>query len=458
MLSDNIWPLSAFVPFELHQSINEGKITEVMKDKLAVFNEIKAGDTEKENMAGAIMKELQGLPVRNDFPFKEPSVLEEIRNERPGTVKYPGFDMSTMDDSKLFDRIYGAWLGRCVGCLLGQPVEFWHRERFNGLLKDTDNYPIKYYVSSAIDDEIRKKYDVRDQAWIYGVATASWINNIKHMPEDDDINYVILALKLLEHEGAKFTPESVAGRWIMDLPFLHTFTAERIAYANIVNGVFPPESAIYRNPCREWIGAQIRGDFYGWINPGNPEFAAEMAWRDASISHTKNGIYGEMFISAMLAATVFTNNAEELIQYGLSQIPEKSRFTEAVNSVVTWKKQGLDWEQAIDRIHELYNEKEEYDSLYVLPNAMVVCTGLIYGEMDFEKSIGIAVTGSFDRDCNGATVGSIVGLVLGASALPEKWIKPLNDTVKSGIDGFGMEKISDLAHRTVKITKKLMGE
>jgi ADP-ribosylglycohydrolase len=162
-----------------------------------------------------------------------------------------------------------------------------------------------------------------------------------------------------------------------------------------------------------------------------------------------------MFISAMLAATAFTNNVEELIQYGLSQIPEKSRFTEAVNSTIAWKKQGLNWEQAIDRIHKMYNEKEEYDSLYVLPNAMIVCTGLLYGEMDFEKSIGTAVTGSFDRDCNGATVGSIVGMVLGASALPEKWIKPLNDRVKSGIDGFGMEKISDLAWRTVKVINKL---
>jgi len=82
----------------------------------------------------------------------------------------------------------------------------------------------------------------------------------------------------------------------------------------------------------------------------------------------------------------------------------------------------------------------------------------LYGSLDFEKSIGIAVMAGFDTDCNGATVGSILGMILGADTIPEKWVKPLNNKVKSGIDGIGLIEISDLADRTVRIAKSIRSQ
>ena len=375
--------------------------------------------------------------------------MENIKKSRPKSGIGIISNVYDLSDDQLFDKVYGAWLGRCSGCLLGKPLEGWHRGKITRLLKDTDNYPVRYYISSDISEEIVNKYDMHSMH-----SNFSWINKIECAPEDDDTNYTLIGLKILEKYGKNFTPDDVAETWLSNLPLLHVCTAERVAYRNLVNLVSPPFSAIYRNPYREWIGAQIRADFFGYVNPGNPGLSSEMAWRDASISHIKNGIYGEMFVAAMLSTAFASTNIEEIINIGLSQIPEGSRLYKEIKAMLLWEKEGITRESAIDKVHNKYNEKNPHDWCHTISNAVIVCIGLLYGELDFEKSIGIAVSAGFDTDCNCATVGSIVGMIVGAKALPGKWIKPLNDKLKSGVDGFGLVNISDMAKRTVDITKK----
>ena len=106
------------------------------------------------------------------------------------------------------------------------------------------------------------------------------------------MDYSVIALDLLRRKGFTFDPKHVGNTWMSKLPYHCTYTAERVAYRNLVSGLRPPETAYFRNPFRQWIGAQIRADVYGYVCPGNPEKAASLAWRDACVSHVKNGIYG----------------------------------------------------------------------------------------------------------------------------------------------------------------------
>ncbi|HEY5586392.1 MAG TPA: ADP-ribosylglycohydrolase family protein [Ruminiclostridium sp.] len=437
---------------ELLQSADEGKVVESLKEKVDTLNKMEDSNPLKEAMAILIYDDIEKLDIDEKYKYIEPSTFEEIKQER--IIANTELTIGNYADNLIYDRIYGAWLGRCSGCLLGKPVEGWILDKITGFLNDTQNYPINYYLSSDVSSEIIKKYDIKNEFPEYDYL-CTWINTVDFMPEDDDINYSVLSLKILEKYGKNFTPDDVGEAWLNNLPIFHTFTAERIAYRNLVMGIYPPYSASFRNPYREWIGAQIRSDFYGYISPGNPEQAAEFAWRDASISHTKNGIYGAMFVAAMLAGAYTTDDPEKIVEIGLSQIPSKSRLWEKVKEVMSWKNQGLSWMEARDRIHSLYDEKSRHGYVHTISNAMVVVTSLVYGELDLEKSITIAVMCAFDTDCNGATVGSIVGMSRGAKGLPGKWINPLNDCVKSGVDGFGVVKISELATRTIQILKRL---
>lgn len=64
---------------------------------------------------------VSGLPMRPDYPYEESSELSEIRAARPDGIR----QYHSQIDDDLYDRIYGAWLGRCAGCLLGKPIEGW---------------------------------------------------------------------------------------------------------------------------------------------------------------------------------------------------------------------------------------------------------------------------------------------------------------------------------------------
>jgi hypothetical protein len=270
------------------------------------------------------------------------------------------------------------------------------------------------------------------------------------MPEDDDTNYTMTGLAIMQQYGPGFTPQNVADFWLNNIPLLHTCTAERIAYRNFALLVPPPASAEFRNPYREWIGAQIRADFWGYTAAGNPELAAEFAWRDASISHVKNGIYGAMWVAAMTAAAFVTDDIPTIIRAGLAQIPAKCRLADAIESVLEWQEVDVDYDTTVYRIHEIWDEKRGHDWCHTISNAMIVTAGLLWGAGDYAQTICRAVQPCFDTDCNGATTGSILGILHGRSALPAAWVDVINDTLHTGVAGYHTVKLADITRDSLK--------
>jgi len=320
-------------------------------------------------------------------------------------------------------------------------VEKIERAGIREILEATGRWPLAdYFTARGLPAELSERWP-----WNRASRPTSLVENIDGMPEDDDLNYPLLGLLLLEHHGEGFTEDDVAQLWLTHLPGGRVFTAERAAYRNFVSNVLPPASATRRNPYREWIGAQIRADYFGYANPGNPERAAEWAWRDASISHVRNGIYGEMWVAAMLAAAYVLTDWRQVIRAGLDQIPTRCRLREDVEKILALHADGAPYETAVGAIHQQWDETHSHDWCHAISNAQVVTLGLLYGADDYEQTIARAVMAGFDTDCNGATCGSLWGVRHGISALPAKWTDPMRDRVRTGVAGYHDMPISRLA-------------
>ena len=310
---------------EHRQCLEEGKDVAAFEPLIRAVFDLKDARL-REELADTLHEALLQARQRPDYPFDEPSGLEAILLARP--VQRPLLPEPAVGDA-LREKIAGAWYGRVSGCLLGKPVEGWRTPKLWRLLQGSGNFPLQTYIRR--DDALLAELGMP--------ADRCWIDTIKSCaPSDDDTNYTVLsAIRLVGRYGRAFTPEQAARTWLDSQPMTAYCTAERVAFRNFVTGILPPQSALYKNPFREWIGAQIRADYFGYINPGAPAAAAEMAWRDASISHVKNGIYGEMFVAAMLAAAAATDDIGLIIRAGLAEIPEKSRLRRDVARVLDWR-------------------------------------------------------------------------------------------------------------------------
>ncbi|GHI90223.1 ADP-ribosylglycohydrolase family protein [Streptomyces xanthophaeus] len=342
----------------------------------------------------------------------------------------------------LRDRLEAAWLGRAAGCLLGKPVEKLPLQAIRALARAAGNWPLDgWFTAEGVPPELLAAHP-----WNRRSAPTSLAENIDGMPEDDDLNYPLLGLLLLQRHGPGFTTADVGRLWLDELPAGRTFTAERIAYRNLLLGLEPPATATHHNPFREWIGALIRADVHGWTHPGDPAAAAAAAYRDAALTHTGNGVYAALFVAAATAeAASGRADVHGALRAGLAVVPPRSRLAEAVRSGIGAACEEPDFEAVVDRLHARYGH---YHWVHAVPNTALVAAALTHAGGEFTGSICRAVSGGWDTDSNGATAGALAGILAGSPGrLPERWTAPLRNrlaTTVAGFDGIGFDTLAHL--------------
>ena len=340
------------------------------------------------------------------------------------------------------DRIAGAWLGRAAGCLLGKPVETLPRQAIIEILQSQGRWPLTdWFTGEGLDPDVATKWPWNP------CASSTLIENVTGMAEDDDLNYPILAHRLVAESGRDFTTTDVALLWLRNLPAGMVFTAERATYRNLLNTIPVDEAGLVNNPYREWIGALIRGDAFGWFNPGDPVTAAAMAHRDAFLSHRRNGIYGEMWAAGLCAAAVVTSDLDTIFAAGDAVVPQQSDLAKAVREARQiardaertdeGNQQGLEELHARwGHLHWIHTVNNAASIAYALEYARTDCSATSDPDsapIDFATAITTVVMAGWDTDSSGATVGSVAGAMLGQDRLPRHWIDPLRDSIQTSV-------------------------
>ncbi|MEU0457684.1 ADP-ribosylglycohydrolase family protein [Streptomyces sp. NPDC006129] len=389
-------------------------------------------------LAEDLLDELADLP--STLTDDEPTDLEKIRAV---CVDWP---KPSPTSAASHQRLEAAWLGRATGCLLGKPVEKLPLEAIRRLAEATGNWPLTtYFTAKGVPEAL-----LEEHPWNRRSATTSLAENIDGMPEDDDLNYPLLNLLLLRRHGKAFTTTDVARVWLDELPAGRTFTAERVAYRNLLTGLEPPHTARHRNPFREWIGALIRADVHGWTNPGDPAAAAEQAHRDATLTHTANGVYAAMFAAAAIAtAATGTADVHTCLRTGLTVVPPRSRLARAVRQAIELAREHADFDTVVDALHATHAAGHHW--VHAVPNTALIAAALTHADGDFTGSVCRAVSGGWDTDSNGATAGSVAGLLAGhPAALPDRWTAPLKNRLSTSVgdfNGIGFDTLAHLTHR-----------
>ena len=385
------------------------------------------------------LKKMCELKIDEALAEKEPDDLSAIKALRKNADRKL---WTSFDEPVYINRLKGALLGRMAGCTLGAPVEFWSIDAMESWAKWIgDEFPNTNYWSS-----IKNPNDLR---YGYSPCNNYTLQGIDGVPVDDDITYTLLGLLIAEDYGLNFDTDGVGKSWLKYLPY--ACTAEDIALKNLKKGIPASECGDIDNPSVQWIGADIRSDPFGYLAPGLPEKAAEMAYYDAYISHRRNGIYGEMFFSAAIAAAFATGDPFEAINKALCEIPVECALYKDMLWALEVKNSIRDYRHARSTVDEKF---KGMSGVHTNNNAALTVFGLELGKDNFDKVIGNTVAMGLDNDCTGATVGSLFGAAYGIDYIDKKWYEKFNNKIHSYLIDLPLFEIDDVLDRFKKLAIK----
>ena len=347
-------------------------------------------------------------------------------------------------------RARAAFLGRLCGCMLGKPMEG-HAERatLQAAGERAGEWPLRFYVTESFLDGLPGRHP----SWKETVR-----GRLRYVAPDDDVNYLLLALTVLEEKGAGFTRDDLRRAWLVNLAPGWTWGPEReflSRAALATRGGAAEQEPVSDDVLSAWIaeqqaapehcGAVIRADAYGYACMGDPGRAAAMAWRDAGMTHRGAGLYASMFIAAAIAAAPVVTDRLGIFDIGLRCVPRHSTFRDVMADCLRTVRAAGTWQDAHESIHAAY---ARYGFCQVYQELGFVMNSVRFAR-DVGEGICIQVSQGLDTDSFGATTGSLLGALLGR--VPRAWLRPFHNRILCTLAQFHEQDLSRVTARVGRL-------
>ena len=309
------------------------------------------------------------------------------------------------------ERVYAGVLGKMIGVYLGRPVEGWTYQQI------TDRFgEIRGYVHAHLD--------------------------LPLVVPDDDLSGTFTFIRALEDYGysTDLAPAQIGHSWLNYLIEEKTVlwwggmgnSTEHTAYLRLKTGIDAPQSgstALNGKTVSEQIGAQIFIDSWGMVAPGQPELAADLARRAASVSHDEEAVYAAQVIAAMEALAFVERDLDALLDAGVALVPQGSVIAQMIAAIRGWHAAEPDWRAARRRLAAAYGTDRFGGNVHVVPNHGLIVLALLYGAGDFRESLAIVTTSGWDTDCNAGNLGCLLGIRNGPAGFEggPDWRGPVAD-------------------------------
>ena len=348
-----------------------------------------------------------------------------------------------MSIKKYQNRIYAGVLGKLLGVYLGRPVEGWTYEKIMKTFGE-----VYYYKNHKTGAPL--------------------------IVPDDDISGTFAFFRALEdnHYDPEISAEAIGDAWLNYIVENETIlwwgglcrSTEHTAYLRLKEGIKAPESGSEKlngKSMSEQIGSEIFIDTWALVNPNNPQRAAEMARKAASVSHDGLAVEAAVYLAVMESMAFEEKDINQLLDRGLEYI-DHPFFEALIQELRERCEKAKDWHEVREWIAEYHGYDKYPGNCPMVTNHLTLLMAFIMAGDNFQESIMIASSAGWDTDCNSGNVGCLNGIRLGLEAFSEgaDLRKPVADRLYVVTSDSG-ETISDAVIETRKILKAaaaLMGE